>query len=209
MANSSEVFTAVGVSQYTGQPHLDLPLVQEEINRVGVVSQGFAGSVIFNRLLNKEATVDSVLQNMGSSNWLHLACHGEQDPIDPLKSRLLLYDGDLELRQILETNLPSTGSKFVFLSACQTAMGDEKLANEAMHLAGGFISAGYQGAIGTLWNMADPDGPTVAEAVYKQVFQSENIDATLAATGLHLAIQKLRREGTSFQRWMPYIHFGN
>jgi CHAT domain-containing protein len=190
---------------------MGLPLVEEEINRLGAVCLASNQPLTFQELLNSDASVVNVLQSMHSSNWLHLACHGQQDPTDPLKSSLLLHDGALELRQILETTIPATGSRFVFLSACQTAMGDEKLANEAMHLAGGFIAAGYQGAIGTLWNMADSDGPTVAEAVYEQIFSrrdNEGPDVTLAAAGLHLAVQGLRKAGAPFQQWMPYIHFG-
>lgn len=147
------------------------------------------------------------MKAMESSAWLHFACHGNQDPNNPLKSSLMLYDGKLELSNILDSDLPK--AKFVYLSACETAMGDNDLPNEAMHLAGGFIAAGFQGAIGTLWSMADAHGPRVAEIVYKTIVEKNGVpDVKMAAKGLHLAIQKLRREGAPLHQWMPFIHLG-
>ncbi|KAF9463815.1 CHAT domain-containing protein [Collybia nuda] len=143
------------------------------------------------QLMDAQATVQSVLEKIQSSSWIHLACHGHQDFENPLKSGLILYDGQLELQSILDINLPN--AKFVYLSACETAMGDSKLVNEAMHLAGGFLAAGFQGAIGTLWSMPDAYGPRVSE---------------VAAEGLHLAIQKLRKEDAPPHQWMPFVHFG-
>ena len=88
-------------------------------------------------------------------------------------------------------------------------MGDEKLMNESMHLTGGFIAAGFQGVIGTLWSMSDSDGPRVAETVYKKVLGGKELpDATLAAEGLHLAVKDLRSRGASFEKWIPFIHVG-
>jgi hypothetical protein len=117
---------------------------------------------------------------------------------------LQLHDGKLELDHILDIDFPK--AKFVYLSACETAMGDEKLANEAMHLAGGFIAAGFQGAI---WSMSDADGPKVAETVYQTILGQDNIPEVIrAAKGLHLAIQKLRKESAPLHQWMPFIHMG-
>lgn len=200
--NNSELVpvTAVGVSHTPGQS--DLPSVKEELKQVTSAFQGHK----INVLLNSEATVGNVLHDIKSSAWVHLACHALQDPIDPLKSGLLLHDGVLGLQQILETNLPY--AKFIFLSACETAMGDEKLRNESMHLTGAFMAAGFHGAIGTLWSMSDSDGPQVAEIVYKKVNEGGTPDVTLTAEGLHLAIQHLQQRGAPFQKWIPFIHVG-
>lgn len=197
-----EIFTAVGAVQVLDPTIPMLPSVHKELEAVGQAFSKFKVT----QLLNATATVDSVLEEMKKTSWLHLACHGSQDPIDPLKSHLILYDGQLELGQIMNTNLLS--AKFVFLSACETAMGDAKLINESMHLTGGFIAAGFQGAIGTLWSMADSDGPKVAEKVYNKIWEDGSPKVTMAAEGLHLAIQELRRAGAPPHRWMPFVHFG-
>ncbi|KAJ7687155.1 CHAT domain-containing protein, partial [Mycena rosella] len=93
-----------------------------------------------------QATVDAVKLQLQECSWVHLACHGKQDLIKPTKSHLLLHGGVLELETILR--MPLSNAEFVFLAACQTAMGDSQLVNESFHLEGGFIAAGFCSAIG-------------------------------------------------------------
>jgi CHAT domain-containing protein len=198
----NDTITAIGIDTMSMSLGARLPFVEKEIN---MITSLFGHQA--QQLKNPEATFDKVIAQIQSSSWLHLACHGLQDPADPLKSALVLYDGMLELSQILDLNLPN--AKFVYLSACETAMGDSELTNEAMHLAGGFIAAGFQGAIGTLWSMSDAHGPKVAEVVYRTILGEDNIpDVKMAAKGLHFAIQKLRMEGAPLHQWMPFIHLG-
>jgi CHAT domain-containing protein len=195
--------TAVGVPEIPEKPHLCLPSVVSEINKITYV----VGHGRIHTLLGKDATLENVSSHLPASTWLHLACHGKQDPAEPLQSGLLLYDKTLELKQILNHSL--LNAEFVFLSACQTAMGDANLVNESMHLAGGLIFAGFQAAVGTLWNIRDSDGPKVAETVYQQLFANgRSPKVTETAEALHIAVQKLRDEGASFQQWIPFIHIG-
>ncbi|KAJ7766712.1 CHAT domain-containing protein [Mycena metata] len=158
-------------------------------------------------VLGKQATPDAVKHQLQNCSWVHLACHGTQDLVEPIKSRLLLYNGVLELETILQ--MPLSNAEVVFLTACQTAMGDAELANESFHLGGGFIAAGFRGAIGTLWSMDDRDGPLVAETVYSHLFKNgREPQATDAAEALHLAVNKLKAEKVPYQRWVPFIHMG-
>ncbi|KAJ7883114.1 CHAT domain-containing protein, partial [Mycena leptocephala] len=92
-------------------------------------------------LEGQAATVDAVKLQLQNCSWVHLACHGKQDLGEPTKSHLL-YGGNLELETILQMPLPN--AQFVFLAACQTAMGDAKLVNESFHLGGGLIAAGFR-----------------------------------------------------------------
>jgi CHAT domain-containing protein len=158
-------------------------------------------------LEGEHATVDAVKQKLQDCSWLHLACHGKQDLIDPTKSHLLLYGGILELETILRMDL--SNAQVVFLAACQTAMGDGELVNESFHLGGGFIAAGFRGAIGTLWSMKDQDGPLVAKNVYSHLFRDgRQPQATDAAEALQLAVQELKRRKVPYERWIPFIHMG-
>lgn len=157
-------------------------------------------------LNGEQATVDAVKMQLDSCSWLHLACHGKQDLDEPTKSHLLLYGGDLEISTILR--MPLSNAEVVFLAACQTAMGDSKLANESFHLGGGFIAAGFRGAVGTLWSMADQDGPLVAKLFYSHLFrQGRQPQASDAAEALHLAIRELKKKAP-YERWIPFIHMG-
>lgn len=158
-------------------------------------------------LKGEQATVDAVKIQLQACSWLHLACHGKQDLLEPTRSHLLLYGGSLELETILRMSL--TNAEVVFLAACQTAMGDSTLVNESFHLGGGFIAARFRGAIGTLWSMADQDGPLVAKHFYSHLLShGRQSQASDAAKALHLAIKELRSKNVPYERWIPFIHMG-
>jgi CHAT domain-containing protein len=113
----------------------------------------------------------------------------------------------LELEGILK--MPLSNAEFVFLAACQTAMGHPELGNESFHLGGGLIAAGFQAAIGTMWSMRDEDGPVVAEIIYQHLFaDGRGPKVTDTATALQLAVRKLRDDGVPYQCWVPFIHMG-
>ncbi|KAJ7751785.1 CHAT domain-containing protein, partial [Mycena maculata] len=158
-------------------------------------------------LEGEQATPDAVKNLLQNCSWVHLACHGKQNLREPIKTHLSLYNGMLELETILQ--MPLSNPEFVFLAACQTAMGDVDLVNESFHLGGGFIAAGFRGAIGMLWPMNDEDGPLVAETFYSHLFQDgKRPQVTDAAEALHLAVRKLREKKVPYERWIPFIHMG-
>ncbi|KAJ7487957.1 CHAT domain-containing protein [Mycena latifolia] len=159
------------------------------------------------RLEGNKATVQNVKQQLQDCSWFHLVCHGKQDVMDPTKSQLLLYGGSLELETILR--MPLSNAQFVFLATCQTDMGDATLVNEPFYLGGGFIAAGFRGAIGTLWSMNDLDGAVVAEIVYSHLFRDgREPQVTDAAEALHLAVKELKARKVPYERWIPFVHMG-
>jgi CHAT domain-containing protein len=83
-----------------------------------------------------------------SAHILHLACHGIQDP-NPLKSALMLQDGRLTIKEIMQFSLPR--AVLAFLSACQTAKGDKNAPDQAVHLAASMLFCGFRSIIGTMW----------------------------------------------------------
>jgi CHAT domain-containing protein len=158
-------------------------------------------------LVGEKATVDAVKEQLQNCSWVHLACHGTQNLQDPPKSCLYLYDGTLELEGILK--MPLSNAEFVFLAACQTAMGHPELGNESFHLGGGLIAAGFQAAIGTMWSMRDEDGPVAAEIVYQHLFEDGRGPKVIdTARALQLAVRKLWDDGVPYQCWVPFIHMG-
>ncbi|KIM21907.1 hypothetical protein M408DRAFT_79820, partial [Serendipita vermifera MAFF 305830] len=157
-------------------------------------------------LSSEHATVKAVLEGMKTSNWIHLACHGEQNVKEPMKSGFLLHDRILELSMIVHTTLPTTD--FAFLSACQTAVGDEKIADESVHLAAGMLLAGCRGVIATMWSIEDEDAPTVTEEVYSRILKDGVPNRKAAARALQEGVARLKKSGASFLSWVPYIHIG-
>ncbi|KAJ7754394.1 CHAT domain-containing protein [Mycena maculata] len=158
-------------------------------------------------LEGEHATPDAVKFQLQNCSWVHLACHGTQDLVEPTKSRLLLYNGNLELETILQ--MPLSNAQFVFLAACQTAMGDTELMNESFHLGGGFIAAGFRSAVASMWSMNDQDGPLVAEKFYSHLFlDGQQPQTSDTAEALHLAVRELKARGVPYERWIPFIHMG-
>ncbi|KAJ6631916.1 CHAT domain-containing protein, partial [Mycena sp. CBHHK59/15] len=169
------------------------------------------------------ATVNNVLSELQSSSILHFACHGTQDPSDPLESALLISGERMKVSQIMErsgqsrnaVNMPANRRRLVFLSACETAMGDPSQSDESMHLAAALLFAGFPSVVATMWTIYDQDGPEIADSFYGHLFHHADItsdppvfpDLTESARALHLAVAKLRPK-VPFARWVPFVHFG-
>jgi CHAT domain-containing protein len=65
------------------------------------------------------------------------------------KSALLLDDGDLKVSNIVGQHIPN--ASLAFLSACETAKGDQRTPDEVVHLAATMLFAGFRGVVGTMW----------------------------------------------------------
>jgi CHAT domain-containing protein len=153
-------------------------------------------------------TKSRVMKEMSNSNWVHLAYHSTQRQDEPTKSSLILEDGHLTLEEIIKLNLPN--AEFAFLSACQTMTGEETLSDEAVHIAGGMMLAGYRGVMATMWSIQDDLTPEVADEFYCHIMEGgRRPDNRNAAEALHFAIQKLRkRRGIPLISWIPFVHVG-
>ncbi|KAJ7482524.1 CHAT domain-containing protein [Mycena latifolia] len=202
-SNTEPKFSIVGVTHTGPGGRNFLKGVKQEVEKIlSIIKEPHVQC-----LEGEEATVDTVKLQLQDCSWAHLACHGSQNLVDPTKSHLRLYGGILELETILR--MPLSNAQVVFLAACQTAMGDAQLVNESFHLGGGFIAAGFRGAIGTLWSMNDADGPLVAEILYTHLFRGDRQpQASDAAEALSLAIQELKTRKVPYERWIPFIHMG-
>jgi len=168
------------------------------------------------RLEGELATVHRVQLEMTSHSSIHFACHASQDIDNPLRSGFYLHDGRLELSDIMKQNI--TNCELAFLSACQTSTGDEKLSEEAVHLAAGMLAVGYRSIVATMWSIQDKYGPVVAEGFYKNLMgkgtasSRPGFDSTNTARALHQVIQSVRQQVGDTEQglltWVPYVHFG-
>ncbi|QRV73556.1 CHAT domain protein [Ceratobasidium sp. AG-Ba] len=163
----------------------------------------------FTRIEDEYASKAAVLDAMDSHSWVHFACHGSQNAREPMTSAFYLHDATLDLATI--SKKPLKNAQLAFLSACQTAAGDETLPEEAIHLAAGLMMAGYQTAIATMWSISDQSAPVVASNFYKYMLAEGEPDVKKAAKALHIAVQGLREVVgvENFEQWVPYIHMGN
>lgn len=157
-------------------------------------------------------TRDHVLAHLPGCHVAHFACHGETDPADPSRSRLLLADhATAPLTVASLTPLSLDEVRLAFLSACRTAAVDaEELVDEAIHLGSAFQLAGFPHVIGTLWETADDTSVEIADAFYAGLRTAQG---TLAfgrcAHALHTAVRTLReRTRLSPSLWAAHLHVG-
>ena len=95
------------------------------------------------------ATVNEVVSHLSAVSIAHFACHGEQNKENPLESSLILEDGRLKISHMMQESTPK--ASLALLCACETAMGDEDLPDEAMHLGATLLFAGFHGVVATMW----------------------------------------------------------
>ena len=184
-----------------------LPGVATELEHIRAVIRN-SPSARTTLLESSVGTVKEVLSLMKEADWVHFACHGIQDAASPTESGLCLADQRrLKISDIMALSRSRGG--LAFLSACQTAMGDEGLSDEAIHIAAGMLFAGYGGVVGTMWSISDKLAPDVARSVYQRLFgNSTKPDYREAARALHEAVGHLRGTNASFVEWLPFIHVG-
>ncbi|KZV64379.1 TPR-like protein [Peniophora sp. CONT] len=186
-----------------------LPNTRDECKRLRAVMPRHAHTF----LVHDRGTVANTLAAMKQHPWVHLACHGMQNTSNPTQSAFALYDQPLTLSTLM--GAVAENAELAFLSACQTAAGDEKIPEESAHLAAGMISLGFKGVIGTMWSIGDADAPIVVEAYYKKLLELRSSGTlaqgyTGAAYALHEAVKVLREQvgEQNFVKWAPFVHFG-
>jgi len=202
------------ISQPNTPGCLPIPETTKEMNCIWNVIETYNGESL--RLEGESASVNRVKVEMESHGSIHLACHASQDLEHSLKSGFYLDDGRLELSEIMKQKFAVR--ELAFLSACQTSAGDEKLSEEAVHLAAGMLAAGYRSVVATMWSIKDQYGPVVAESFYEdlmergKIFGKPGIDSNGAAHALHHAIRGIRDALGDSEKglltWVPYVHFG-
>ncbi|KAF5338698.1 hypothetical protein D9611_013317 [Ephemerocybe angulata] len=163
-------------------------------------------------------SVDECLKHMEEFSSVHFACHAYQNAADPLQSRFILHNGSLDLATIVRSNLKN--ADLAFLSACQTSTGEEKLSDEAVHLAAGMLAAGYRRVVATMWSIGDQHAQQVGSDLYQYLWSREEgrcacdriFDGSLSAYALHYATQQLRHRldnsDSSLLTWVPFVHIG-
>ncbi|KAH8111460.1 CHAT domain-containing protein [Phellopilus nigrolimitatus] len=163
-------------------------------------------------LVRGQATREAVVDNFRNHNWVHFACHGRLNTKEPFLHAFQLYGKvRFTLLDIIQSNLPN--AELAFLSACHSAGQTIGSAHgEVLHLAAAMQFCGFRSVIGTMWAMADDDGPFVAKKFYECMFAEEDspeVGFKRSARALQKTIQRLRRrKGMTVERWVNFIHIG-
>lgn len=114
--------------------------------------------------------------------------HAESRFDDPLKSQLLLGDGEITLGHLLSPGYRLPNLQEVFLSCCETGLGTPKnLSDDFLTLAHGFLYAGARTVVSSLWAVND-----YSTALFSIFYHQFRIAQDDAPTALQKAQQQLR-----------------
>ncbi|KAH9955989.1 CHAT domain-containing protein [Russula dissimulans] len=188
------------------QPDVKMPIALQEMR----VVQAIANMVT--TLTWDTATPGTTLEHLRDHRFLHILCHGKLEIGKPFDASFKLNQGTrLTLLDIVRSQLPT--AEFAFLSACHTAeITEESIADEGLHLAAAVQYCGFRSVVGTMWAMADIDGPDLAGHFYSSVFSNRrggipHFERT--AEALRDAVVRLRRKkNMTLERWVNFVHYG-
>ncbi|MGE4296894.1 MAG: CHAT domain-containing protein [Desulfovibrionaceae bacterium] len=160
-----------------GDQRLDLPGAATEAASIKAL---FPGSV----LLTRDAATESRLKTEGSLfPVIHIAAHGEFRSDAPLASRLLLApdaanDGSLTAGELFGLRLDAD---LVTLSACDTGLGKAAAGDDVIGLTRGFLYAGANALVASLWPVADAETGMLMRAFYGNLRTMPKAEALRAA----------------------------
>jgi CHAT domain-containing protein len=170
------------------------PHIWDEIN---TLSPLFPESVA---LLNERATLAALKEFSLGADVVHLACHGQFRPDNPLFSSLRLGDCWLTVRDTYDLNL-SCG--LLTLSACETGVHEVAPGDELIGLARGFFSAGAPSLLLSLWMVDDEATSKLMTSFYQRLLAGDAPAAALRGAQLQL----LEKQPHPFF-WAPFMILG-
>ncbi|WP_293145306.1 CHAT domain-containing protein [Okeania sp. SIO3I5] len=156
---------------------------------------------------SKEATKAKYKQLLTREKVLGLLSshHAKSNLTEPLESKLLLGDTDLTLGELLNASIrfPQLGD--LFLSCCETALGNSELTDDIFTLSAAFLSAGASNVISSLWAVNDlattilsyffhrnrAAGITSADALWQAQMELKELTLAKAEESLEDAEEKL------------------
>ncbi|KAI9452967.1 CHAT domain-containing protein [Lactarius psammicola] len=191
-------------------PDVSLSEVCEDIK----VVQALTTQLPVKSLISEGATGTSVLDGLQVHRFVHFICHGTLEAGKPFDAGFELHGNErLTLLDIVRSRLPA--AEFAFLSACHTAeLTDGSSAEEGLHLAAAVQYCGFRSVVGTMWAMANEDGPDLAKHFYKSMFPRGEQGKPVpyykrSARALRDAVKKLRKKRhMTLERWVNFVHYG-
>jgi CHAT domain-containing protein len=151
-------------------------------------------------LLDQAATIEALRREAPSADMLHLACHGQFRPDNPLFSSLKLGDGWLTVRQSYDLNLHCA---LVTLSACETGVSAVAPGDELIGLARGFFAAGSPSLLLSLWTVDDDATAELMTEFYKHFLKTGS--PAQALRNAQLRVMKTKPHPFF---WSPFVLMG-
>ena len=163
-------------------PKLDLPFAQSET--LAITKDNPKAKV----LLRKQASKTAVKKYSDQFRYVHFACHGIFNPDKPLDSGLMLSSDDqnngmLTVNELYDMRL---NADLVTLSACETALGKVSNGDDVVGFTRGFLYAGTNSIVSSLWKVSDEATSILMQEFYKNLKDRDK------RTALRLAQLKIK-----------------
>jgi CHAT domain-containing protein len=167
-----------------GDFNYDLPLAEMEAN---AIKWDFPQIDVLTR---EKATESWLQKHIGEYQIIHIASHGEFDPVNPLFSSLKLTkdkesDGNFEVNEVFSLEI---NADIVTLSACQTGLGEITGGDEVVGLNRAFIYAGTHSLLSSLWRVSDISTAVLIKHFYRNYASNNKAESLRKA---QLLVKKL------------------
>ncbi len=149
--------------------------------------------------INEAATKNGLWRAAAQADVLHIATHGLFRPDNSFFSALKLADGWIDVREIYRLPL---AARLVILSACESGAGEIRGGDEVIGLARGFLGAGAQTLVVSLWNVHDATAATLMDRFYTHLM-NQGANGRPAAALRSAQMQGLD-EGQHPYYWAPF-----
>ena len=158
-----------------GDPLTSLSPLSHARDEVEAISSLFNSSP----LTRQQATESALKNGVGKAEIVHLAAHGEYNPINPLFSTIHLTEdsqnnGKLEVHEIYEDLDLTQATNLVVLSACDSKKGKLSRGDEIVSLNRALLFAGTPTVIASLWNVDDAATGLLMRQFYTYLQQGVN-----------------------------------
>lgn len=165
---------AYGDCLILGVPDRRAPSIQTEVEALNRMMPG-------SRLFVGESATEEILRTYGrNSRLVHIATHGYFRQDNPMFSSIRLANSHLSFYDICHLQLPAN---LVVLSGCATGVSVVAAGDELMGLARGFLRAGAQSLVLSLWDVHDESTKEFMIAFYSRlqrgVAKAEALQATM------------------------------
>ncbi|MBW1802091.1 MAG: CHAT domain-containing protein, partial [Deltaproteobacteria bacterium] len=183
-----------------GDPKLDLAFAQDEAVRI---SKLWPRAEV---LLRDQATESSLKSAGGRFKQIHFATHGKFDIDEPLTASGLMLvrdhenDGFLSVGELYTLRL---NADLVTLSACETALSEVTDGDEVIGFTRGFLYAGANSIVSTLWSVDDRATRDLMIEFYRRMRETSKMEALKEAQ-----LMTKERYGHPFY-WAAFQLIGN
>jgi CHAT domain-containing protein len=188
-------FLAMGASEFESKNPLpavpiELANMRRELQVVRPPEQQWDGK----SYLNQGFTLTNFQRSLNRTppQIVHLATHAIFDGDDPQQSYIQLWDSQLNLSDFDEMNWNRPPLELLVLSACRTAVGNDRA---ELGFAGLALQAGVKSAIASLWNVSDAGTLVLMSEFYQQLGRTTTKAEALRQAQLAMLRGEARIEG--------------